>query len=31
MFVAGVYLNPEMARMTPNEIRALAVKSCLEQ
>jgi hypothetical protein len=31
MFVAGVYLNSQMVRMTPNEIRALAVKSCLDQ
>jgi hypothetical protein len=31
MFVAGVYLNSQMVRMTPNEIRALAVKGCLDQ
>ncbi|CAD6559529.1 hypothetical protein LMG24235_06700 [Paraburkholderia sabiae] len=31
MFVAGVYLNSQMVRTTPNEIRALAVKSCLDQ
>ncbi|GAB7543766.1 hypothetical protein [Cupriavidus sp. 8B] len=30
-FVAGVYLNPEMLHMTPNEIRALAVKTCLDR
>ncbi|QQX89729.1 hypothetical protein JJQ59_34970 (plasmid) [Cupriavidus necator] len=30
-FVAGVYLNPEMLHMTPNEIRALAVKTCLQR
>jgi hypothetical protein len=29
--VAGAYLNSQMVRMTPNEIRALAVKSCLDQ
>jgi hypothetical protein len=31
MFVAGVYLNKEMVRMTPNEIRSTAVASCLDQ
>jgi hypothetical protein len=31
IFVAGVYLNSQMVRMTPNEIRALAVKACLDQ
>lgn len=30
-YVAGVYVNPEMLRMTPSEIRALAVKACLDQ
>ncbi|MCO1361316.1 hypothetical protein L0Y97_20535 [Burkholderia multivorans] len=31
IFVAGVYLNSEMVSMTPNEIRAIAVRSCLDR